>query len=240
MQDCCDGSDETNNSVQCENTCDVLAAKKRENEEKYKQLSEQGLTKRKQMIEEGSLLRKQIEDSIEELRLKRDTLEAERNSYEALKKEAVEKANTAKAAQDLVFEQRAAEEKQIQEAAQAKALFEFLDLSKDGLLSPEELLSHPELDILFDNDGTFSIEESRQLLDENNQVTGEVFAAVYYEKISPHLIKAGEATTAQAEYTEEDHGDESEEEVLGEEEEETVEHEEHVKEICIFICSQED
>ncbi len=222
--------------MECENTCDVLAAKKREVEEKYKLLTQEGLNKKKQMIEEGSLLRKQIQESIEDLVAKRDSLESERNNHESLKKEAEEKANAAKAVQDLIFEQKAAQEKQLQDAAKAKALFEFLDISKDGLLTPEELVSFPELDILFNNDGEFSIEESRQLLDENNQITGEVFAEIYYEKISPHITKATEEVkntdeeviaTSLTDNLDEDHNDGSEEEAL--QEDSGIEDEEHVQ-----------
>lgn len=39
-------------------------------------------------------------------------------------------------------------------------MFAELDLNKDNYCSPDELLKHPELDILFDNDGQFTLEES--------------------------------------------------------------------------------
>lgn len=43
----------------------------------------------------------------------------------------------------------------------AKVLFDELDVNKDSICSAEELLTHPELDILFDNDGQFSLEEAQ-------------------------------------------------------------------------------
>jgi len=42
-------------------------------------------------------------------------------------------------------------------------LFTELDANKDNFCSPDELLKHTELDILFDNDGQFTLEESKVL-----------------------------------------------------------------------------
>ena len=46
----------------------------------------------------------------------------------------------------------------------AKVFFDHLDINKDSILQPDELLVYPELDILFDNDGQFTLEESNVYL----------------------------------------------------------------------------
>ena len=51
---------------------------------------------------------------------------------------------------------------------QAKELFDKLDVNKDNFCSPEEILVHTELDILFDNDGQFTMEESKVILNKLN------------------------------------------------------------------------
>lgn len=188
--DCCDGSDEANSiGVTCENTCNVLAVKMKEEEQKLKELSEQGMIKKNEMIEQGKQIRKSIQESIDELLAQKEHLDAERQKLEATKSETEARSNAAKQEQDRIFEELTAEQNRIDRAARAKALFELLDLNKDRLLTPEELLGHLELDILFDNDGTFTIEESTKLLDDNGQVEVELFAEVYYDKISPHLTE---------------------------------------------------
>lgn len=219
--DCCDGSDESNSEgLVCPNTCNVLATKMRAEEERLKLLTDQGVTKKKELIEQGNLLKQSIQDSINSLQSQRATLEIERQKLEEVKKEAETKANTAKAAQDLIFEEKKAELKKLEESKKAKVLFELLDLNKDSFLSPDELVSHTELDTLFDNDGSFTLEEATQLLDDNNQVTEEVFSSQYYEKISPHLIQGGENTSTEAPLEEgegdenlEDHEEHEEEEI---------------------------
>lgn len=193
--DCCDGSDETNSEGEpCPNECAALAVEMRAEEDRIRILTEQGLTKKKELIEQGNELRKSLQASIDSLQSERANLEADKTRLEQVKAEAEAKANTAKAAQDLIFEEKKAELKKAQEAKKAQALFDLLDLNKDSFLSPGELVGHAELDILFDNDGTFTAEEAMQLLDNNEQVTSEVFAALYYEKISPHLVQNNENT----------------------------------------------
>ena len=159
--DCCDGSDEINSEgISCPNECATLAVEMRAEEEKIKLLTEQGLAKKKALIEQGNILRQSMQTSIDSLQAERAHLETEKTRLETLKAEAESKANTAKAAQDLIFEEKKAELKKVQAAKKAQDLFRSLDLNKDSFLTPEELLHHSELDILFDNDGQFTLEES--------------------------------------------------------------------------------
>lgn len=225
--DCCDGSDEkASEGTVCANTCNKLAAQMNEEQERVKALTEQGLTKKKELIEEGNQLRKSIQEAIDSLQSNRANLEAEKSRLEELKNEAEAKSNEAKAAQDLIFEEKKAQFEKDEKARKARELFDSLDLNKDSFITPEELLGHVELDILFNNDGTFSLEESMQLLDDNKQVTDEMFASVYFEKISPHLVEDNQSTEASTdEHDENEDGKEEAdegEEVLGDTESKTT------------------
>lgn len=215
--DCCDGSDETGTEGNiCANTCNKLAAQMHEEQERIRLLTEQGMIKKKELIEEGNLLKKSIQNSIDELQANRINLETEKNRLEELKKEAEAKSNTAKAAQDLIFEQQKAELELTEKNKKSHELFRFLDLNKDTFLTPEELVNHVELDILFNNDGVFSLDESNKLLDENEKVSVELFTSMYYDKISPHLNEETQITEA-------DEYDETSEENRDEDEPVTVE-----------------
>lgn len=55
-------------------------------------------------------------------------------------------------------------EEKIEILRKAKELFNELDINKDNFCSPEEILVHSELDILFDNDGQFTLDESKVIL----------------------------------------------------------------------------
>ena len=53
----------------CPNTCDVLAAQKREEEEKLRKLKEEGVAKRKELVEAAANLKKELEVVIYSLAL---------------------------------------------------------------------------------------------------------------------------------------------------------------------------
>jgi protein kinase C substrate 80K-H len=59
--DCCDGSDEYDGKVSCANTCNELAAKMKEEQEKLKKLKEEGFVKRKELIEASNELKKALQ-----------------------------------------------------------------------------------------------------------------------------------------------------------------------------------
>ncbi|RNA29097.1 glucosidase 2 subunit beta [Brachionus plicatilis] len=185
--DCCDGSDEYSGKVQCENKCVVLAAKMREEEEKMRLLREQGFAKRQELIMLGEEFKKTLEAKVAELEDKKSKTESEKNELEAKKNEAESKANEAKSVADKILEEKAREEERAQMIKKANELFDLLDLNKDSFLTPSELVTRQELDILFDNDGKFTIEESIQLMDNSESVNLEVFISGYYDKLSPHV-----------------------------------------------------
>ena len=62
-----------------------------------------------------------------------------------------------------LFKEKAKALEKLETLRIAKILFTELDVNKDDFCSPDELLKHTELDILFDNDGQFTLEESKVL-----------------------------------------------------------------------------
>ena len=73
-------------------------------------------------------------------------------------------------------------------------------------------------------------------MDDNQQVTSEVFVATYYEKVSPHLIQYDEnkSTVAPGEDEENLEASENEHDDLHDDEEEEVP---EIVMILIFICN---
>lgn len=131
--DCCDGSDEYNGKKSCENTCDVLAQKLREEEERTRQLLEVGLAKKKELIAQGAEIRRTIRDSIAELETKLAQAENEKKRLEALKNEAEAKAKEATDLQDKIFEEEKQRLAAIEREKQGVAAFAALDTNKDGM-----------------------------------------------------------------------------------------------------------
>jgi hypothetical protein len=62
LEDCCDGSDEYNGKVKCENVCNVEAIRAKEEQEKAKVMFEAGINKKRELIEKGSELKKTMRD----------------------------------------------------------------------------------------------------------------------------------------------------------------------------------
>ena len=138
-----------------------MAAKMRAEEEKLKQLRDQGFLKRKELVELGNELRKSIQSNMEELEVKKLSKQAERAKLEEIKNQLEEKAKEAKARQDLLFEERKKQIEKLETERKAKNFFDRLDVNGDSFLQPSELLVYTELDILFDNDGHFTLEEAQ-------------------------------------------------------------------------------
>lgn len=149
----------------------------REEEEKLRLLKEQGFAKRQELIKLGEEFKKSLEAKIIELEDKKSKIELEKTELESIKNkifsctkrnvffqdkknEAESKADEVKNAADKILEEKAKEEERAELIKKANDLFNLLDLNKDSLLTPSELITRQELDILFDNDGKFTIEES--------------------------------------------------------------------------------
>ena len=67
FKDCCDGTDEYKGNANCQNKCVALASQKRQEEEKFRQLRDQGYTKRKLLMEEGTQIKKALEVKISQV-----------------------------------------------------------------------------------------------------------------------------------------------------------------------------
>jgi protein kinase C substrate 80K-H len=102
--DCCDGSDEYDSGVKCENTCGIMAAKMREEEERLKHLRETGYAKRKEFIEQANQLKQSIAAKMSELEAKKASAQGERAQLELKKNESELKAKEAKEKQDKILE----------------------------------------------------------------------------------------------------------------------------------------
>ena len=136
----------------------------REEEEKQTQLRDQGFVKRKELIELGNEFKKAIQANLLELETKKLSTQEERAKAEEVKNQLESKAKEAKEKQDVIFEEKKKQLEKLEAERKGKIFFDHLDVSKDSLLQPQELLVYPELDILFDNDGQFTLEEAFVIL----------------------------------------------------------------------------
>lgn len=130
--DCCDGSDEYNGKRQCGNTCNVLAEKMREEQEKAKQLFEVGIVKRRELVQKGAELRNLMRARSEELESKRINLESEKVKFEDIKKLAEAVAKEATDAEDKLIEEENKRQSEIQKRVNSDKLFDRLDNNHDG------------------------------------------------------------------------------------------------------------
>lgn len=131
--DCCDGSDEYNGKKKCENTCDVLAQKLREEEERTRQLLEVGLAKKEELMVQGAEIRRKIRASLAELEAKLANAENEKKRLETLKNEAEAKAKEATDLQDKIFEEEKQRLAAIERERKAVETFAALDTNQDGM-----------------------------------------------------------------------------------------------------------
>ena len=60
----------------------------------------------------------------------------------------------------LIHKEKKKQLEKLESERKAKVFFDKLDINKDSILQADELLVYPELDILFDNDGQFTLDES--------------------------------------------------------------------------------
>ena len=132
----------------------------REEEEKQRQLRDQGFLKRKELIELGNEFKKAIQANLEQLEAKKLSTQEERAKAEEIKNHLESKAKEAKEKQDLIFDEKKKQLEKLEAERKGKVFFDHLDINKDTLLQPQELLVYSELDILFDNDGQFTLEEA--------------------------------------------------------------------------------
>ncbi|KAM8974791.1 glucosidase 2 subunit beta [Pelodytes ibericus] len=160
--DCCDTTDEYNSGELCQNTCKEMGKKEREELQQQADVAREGFRLKQQFIEEAKKGREENQAKLQEMMQKRQGLEVEVESLRAEKEEAEKPEQEAKDAHKKAWEERRAAERAELERLQSMEAFTELDQDSDGMLSAEELLSHPELDT--DGDGALSDEEAQSLL----------------------------------------------------------------------------
>lgn len=224
--DCCDGSDELKSGKQCENTCNFLARKAREDQEKARKLLETGVAKKNELIKQGLEIRETIQKKLKELEVARANLENEKTKMEEIKNEAEGAAKTATDAQDKQIAEEAELAAAKEKDEKSLELFKILDSNQDDILSAEELEVHSELDSLFDNDGRFTLDEAQRFLDHRQDVNAQVFFDEYYAKLLGHIVLKPSEPPAEQQTMQDDVAEAHEPEEEPGSEEETVHHEE--------------
>jgi hypothetical protein len=133
LEDCCDGSDELKSGKQCENTCNFLARKAREDQEKARKLLEVGVAKKNELIKKGLEIRETIQTKLKELEVARANLENEKTKMEEIKNEAEAAAKTATDAQDKQIAEEAELAIAKEKEEKSLELFKTLDSNQDGM-----------------------------------------------------------------------------------------------------------
>ncbi|XP_076440452.1 glucosidase 2 subunit beta-like isoform X2 [Babylonia areolata] len=157
--DCCDGSDEYEERIKCVNRCLELGRQDREERESFRLLQEQGYKLKQEFIQQNKR-------NLEEKQTKIAELEQKLPELTALQTEAHVYKNSWQWEKDRVKGVHA---------------FAELDVNGDKEVDYVEVQAHKEFDM--NSDGTVSIEEARQYLDENDIVDKVTFE----DKIWPKM-----------------------------------------------------
>ncbi|KAL8618618.1 hypothetical protein ACOMHN_015728 [Nucella lapillus] len=196
--DCCDGSDEYEQRIQCVNQCDEMGRKEREEREKFRLLQEQGYGVKQEYIQQGKRTKdekrarlSELERQMTDLKVAREELQKKKDEVEVPEKEAKERHE--KAWEELKAQHNAEHDQQ-----KAAVVFAELDVNSDNVVDYVELQKHTEFDI--DSDGTVSLEEAKEYLDDNEGVDLETFQTKIYTNIKDiykPLTPDGQAHTDQ-------------------------------------------
>ncbi|KAG0370250.1 hypothetical protein BGZ54_007152 [Gamsiella multidivaricata] len=73
--ECCDGSDEFNGQIDCPDTCKEVGAKAKEEQERVREVQEQGSQLRKQYIAHGKSAKTKLREELEQLKAKTERLQ---------------------------------------------------------------------------------------------------------------------------------------------------------------------
>ncbi|KAL8582092.1 hypothetical protein ACOMHN_004012 [Nucella lapillus] len=179
--DCCDGSDEYEERIKCVNTCIELGRKEREERETFRLLQEQGyklrqefIQQNKRNVEEKRTKLTELEQKLPELTQSRDELRERKDIAEGPEKSAKEK-------QDNRWKELQASRAWEKNRVNALHAFAELDLNMDKEVDYREVQSHSEFDS--NSDGTVSIDEAREYLDENDVVDKDTFEDKVWAKM---------------------------------------------------------
>lgn len=180
--DCCDGSDEWGTEVSCPNTCQEMGRKAHEEQNRLRELHEQGYQKKLEYSAQG---KQKTEESRSSLSQKEAELDVVRREVEELAsvKDAAEEPETAAKEE---HKERWDAERVVREEAEGrdKARFGFdeLDSNSDGLVTVDELRMRYELDD--DEDGDVSEEEALGYLNSQPSMDFDAFYSNAWETIA--------------------------------------------------------
>ncbi|XP_076462402.1 glucosidase 2 subunit beta-like [Babylonia areolata] len=179
--DCCDGSDEFEERIKCVNQCDEIGRQEREEREKFRLLQEQGYKVKQEYMQQGKRTKdekrsrlSELEKQVTDLKSARDELQRKKDDAEGPEKEAKEKHEKA-------WEELKAERQALKDREKAVGVFAELDINNDNVVDFVEMLRHSEFDI--DSDGSVSVEEAKEYLDDNEEVELETFQNKIYPNI---------------------------------------------------------
>ncbi|XP_010826798.1 PREDICTED: glucosidase 2 subunit beta [Bison bison bison] len=157
--DCCDGTDEYNSGIVCENTCKEKGRKERETLQQMAEVTREGFRLKKILIEDWKKAREEKQKKLIELQAGKKSLEDQVEVLRTLKEEAEKPEEAAKDQHRRLWEEQQAISKEQRERELAASAFQELDDDMDGAVSVAELQTHPELDT--DGDGALSEGEAQ-------------------------------------------------------------------------------
>ncbi|CAF3804827.1 unnamed protein product, partial [Rotaria magnacalcarata] len=197
--DCCDGSDEYETSVVCNNTCFELAQKSRAEQEARRALHEVGVAKKKDIMAKSIAAVSARKVRLLELEQELRTIENELKEKEALKQLAEAPENEAKEKHQKLWDEQRAIREAIAHDNQMREMFADIDTNNDSLISIEELQKHTELDT--DQENEFTVEEVRSILGADS-VNFDEFNVTVFEQISNSYKKLPQPSTEAAAHLE--------------------------------------
>ncbi|OWK11882.1 PRKCSH [Cervus elaphus hippelaphus] len=180
--DCCDGTDEYNSGIVCENTCKEKGRKERETLQQMAEVTREGFRLKKILIEDWKKAREEKQKKLIELQSGKKSLEDQVEMLRTLKEEAEKPEKEAKDQHRKLWEvcpprwpdsepqpqhpvgrahEQQATSKEQRERELAASAFQELDDDMDGAVSVAELQTHSELDT--DGDGALSEGEAQVL-----------------------------------------------------------------------------
>ncbi|XP_045048433.2 glucosidase 2 subunit beta isoform X4 [Desmodus rotundus] len=171
--DCCDGTDEYNSGIVCENTCKEKGRKERETLQQMAEVTREGFRLKKILIEDWKKAREEKQQKLTELQAGKKSLEDQVEVLRIVKEEAEKPEKEAKDRHQKLWEEQQAASKAQREQELAASAFQELDDNMDGVVSVAELQTHPELDT--DGDGALSEGEAQTLLGGDTQMNAASF-----------------------------------------------------------------
>ncbi|XP_013413457.1 glucosidase 2 subunit beta isoform X3 [Lingula anatina] len=179
--DCCDGTDEYSGETTCVNTCREMGRAMREEQERMKQLLQEGVKIRDDYIKQGKDAKTEKRARLEALEKEKDEAEAKKNELENIKNEAEKPEKEAKDAHQKAWEEEKSLREAEKEAKKVEEAFAELDSNADGIITTSELATHPEFDK--NSDGQVSEQEQQEYLEDHNSVDIKTFQ----EKVWPNI-----------------------------------------------------